>query len=315
MVKCAAFVTAGATALTHGLSRACGGEQRTTAATRHGGLGRFRVRATPRTNVTEMSGGGRKFLVGGNWKCNLMTSSISTLCEALNNGDKLDNENVEVVVAPPLPYLTMTRAHLRRDFQLAAQNAWIGKGGAFTGETDAAMVADVGAQWLIAGHSERRHTPELRESDATIAEKAGYALSTGLSVIFCVGELLEERESGNTLAVCERQMKALADVIGNDWGKIVIAYEPVWAIGTGKVASPEQAEEVHLGLRKWMAANVSQKAADETRILYGGSVSAKNCVELAKLPDIDGFLVGGASLKADFLDVVDSYKAALASAV
>lgn len=293
--------------LTHGLSRACGkaNESARTAVV---------PARTARRATLHMSTGERKFLVGGNWKCNLATASIGALCEALNDGAALDDKAVEVVVAPPHAYLSMTRSRLRTDFQVGAQNAWIGKGGAFTGETDAAMLRDIGAEWLIVGHSERRHLPELRESDATSAAKARYALDVGLSVIFCVGELLEEREANQTLAVCERQLTALANAI-EDWSKIVIAYEPVWAIGTGKVATPEQAEEVHFALRKWLSEKVGQSVADKTRILYGGSVSPKNCVELAKLPDIDGFLVGGASLKPDFLEVVDSYKSAIASAV
>ena len=257
----------------------------------------------------------RKFLVGGNWKCNLNKSSIKELCAAFNEGPSLDPESVEVVVAPPAPYLESTREILRKDFAVSAQNVWISKGGAFTGETDAAMVQDVGAGWTILGHSERRHLPELKETDETISKKAAYTLKeTNLKVIYCIGELLEEREAGQTLAICQRQLSALSAAI-DDWSKVVIAYEPVWAIGTGKVATPEQAEEVHLDVRKWLADNVSKKVADETRILYGGSVSPGNCQDLAKKPNVDGFLVGGASLKPSFLEVIDSYKAAMPSAV
>ena len=255
-------------------------------------------------------------MVGGNWKCNLDSASVKALVSELNKGTALDDSSVEVVVSPPLPYLTSTRAQLRADFAMGAQNAWTGPGGAYTGETDATMLSDVGCKWLIVGHSERRHTPELKESDKTCATKARRALDVGLSVIFCVGELLSERESGDTLAVCERQLGALAPLLTpSDWSKIVIAYEPVWAIGTGKVATPEQADEVHRSLRAWLVDNVSREVGDSTRILYGGSVSAKNCTTLAELPDIDGFLVGGASLKPDFLQIVDSYKSALAAAV
>lgn len=256
----------------------------------------------------------RKFFVGGNWKCNLNKATIGDLVDTFNAASPLDATNVEVVVAPPNPYLHTTRATLRKDFAVSGQNAWISSGGAFTGETDAAMLKDVGADWVILGHSERRHIPILKESDATIAKKAAYALSIGLKVIYCIGELLEEREAGSTLSVCQRQLAALAENI-SDWKDVVIAYEPVWAIGTGKVASPEQAEEVHVGVRKWLETNVSKHVADETRILYGGSVSSANCDTLAKQNNIDGFLVGGASLKASFLEIVDSYKAALAASV
>ncbi|KAA8497169.1 Triosephosphate isomerase, cytosolic [Porphyridium purpureum] len=257
--------------------------------------------------ATLSMGADRVFFVGGNWKCNGSKSEIKTLVESFNK-DAPTTSDVEVVVGAPLPYLEYTRGLLRSDWGVSAQNCWIGKGGAYTGEVTADMLADVGTDWVILGHSERRNLPELKESDATIATKTVYAISKGVSVMYCIGELLEERESGQTIAVCERQLKALGDVIGSDWSKIVIAYEPVWAIGTGKVATPEQAEEVHEAIRKWLAANVSQQVADSTRILYGGSVSPANCDELAKKPNIDGFLVGGASLKPDFVKIVESYK-------
>lgn len=266
------------------------------------------TRSAPRVTMAA-----RKFLVGGNWKCNLSKSTISTLIADFNAAPPLDTDSVEVVVAPPAPYLDATRNTLRADFATSAQNVWINAGGAFTGEMSAAMVKDVGGTWTILGHSERRHHPVLKESDQTIAEKAKFAIEQeALSVIYCIGELLEERESGSTVAVCETQLAALAkaDV---DWSKVVIAYEPVWAIGTGKVATPEQAEEVHAAVRGWIEKNVGKDVADATRILYGGSVNPGNCQELATQKNIDGFLVGGASLQPGFLEIIDSYKAALAA--
>ena len=222
---------------------------------------------------------------------------------------------VEVLVAPPSVYVESTRTMLRSDFSVGAQNSWIAKGGAFTGEIDATMIKDVGGDWVILGHSERRHSPVINETDEAIAQKAAYATKeAGIKVMYCIGELLEERESGKTVAVCENQMAYLASAI-TDWSNIVIAYEPVWAIGTGKVASPEQAEEVHFAMRAWLEKNVSKQVADTTRIVYGGSVSPANCQDLAKKPNIDGLLVGGASLKPSFLEIVASYKAALAGAV
>lgn len=297
-----AFVTTGAP-LNSGLSHFCAApptNKLTT--TRRPSVARFSMSAD------------RKFLIGGNWKCNLTKSAISDLVSSFNAGPSLDSDLVEVVVAPPSVYIESTRAQLRTDWAVSSQNSWISKGGAFTGELDATMIKDVGGEWAILGHSERRHIPIIKESDQTIAIKAQYALGTGLKVIYCIGELLEEREAGSTVAVCERQMAALANAI-DDWSNVVIAYEPVWAIGTGKVATPDQAEEVHLAVRSWLKKNVSQKVADETRILYGGSVSPDNCHELAKKSNIDGFLVGGASLKPTFLEIVESYKAALAGAV
>uniref|UniRef100_A0A7S3EAI2 Triosephosphate isomerase n=1 Tax=Rhodosorus marinus TaxID=101924 RepID=A0A7S3EAI2_9RHOD len=152
--------------------------------------------------------------------------------------------------------------------------------------------------------------PILKESDETIAQKVAYALEKGLKVMPCIGELLEEREAGKTNEVNERQLKAIAGAV-TDWTNVVIAYEPVWAIGTGKVATPEQAQEVHAHLRSWISENVSAEVAQSVRILYGGSVSPKNCEELSKQPDVDGFLVGGASLKPDFITVIKSYETSL----
>eukprot|EP00475_Leptophrys_vorax_P021613 TRINITY_DN2935_c0_g2_i1.p1 TRINITY_DN2935_c0_g2~~TRINITY_DN2935_c0_g2_i1.p1 ORF type:complete len:189 (-),score=18.60 TRINITY_DN2935_c0_g2_i1:229-750(-) len=173
----------------------------------------------------------------------------------------------------------------------------------------------MGAHWVILGHSERRHI--LKETNEFIGQKQAYALAQGLGVIACVGELLEERESGHTFDVVFAQLKATADHVPS-WDNVVIAYEPVWAIGTGKVASPEQAQEVHAAIRKWLRDNVSADVASKTRIIYGGSVSPANCATLAGEEDIDGFLVGGASLKGpDFATIcnsVTSKAAALKSA-
>lgn len=276
-------------------------------------------RAPPAAAVgasVRMSADLRKFLVGGNWKCNLDKASIASLVGTFNDAGSIDSDHVEVVVAPPSLYVESTRTALRDDFQIAAQNSWLGKGGAFTGEVSAEMVKDVGADWVILGHSERRHTPILKENDAQIAEKAAYAISNGLKVIYCIGELLEQREDGTTMDVCVKQLEALTAVLSEeDWANVVIAYEPVWAIGTGKVATPDQAEEVHLACRAWIAKSVGQDVADHVRILYGGSVSGGNCKDLAKLPDIDGFLVGGCSLKEEFLEIIDSHKVQEGAAV
>uniref|UniRef100_A0A7S0TA29 Triosephosphate isomerase n=1 Tax=Erythrolobus madagascarensis TaxID=708628 RepID=A0A7S0TA29_9RHOD len=253
------------------------------------------------TTVSMMA---RKFFVGGNWKCNGDKSSLSELISTFNSAP---SGNVEVTLGAPFPYLASTRDALRADWTVSAQNCWVQAGGAYTGEVSVEMLKDVGCDWIILGHSERRHIPELKESDEFIADKTAYALAQGVGVIFCIGELLEEREAGQTIAVCERQMKALAAKI-SDWSKVVIAYEPVWAIGTGKVATPEQAEEVHAALRVWLTENVSSGVSDATRILYGGSVNPGNCNELAKKPNIDGFLVGGASLQPGFVEIVGSYQ-------
>lgn len=165
------------------------------------------------------------------------------------------------------------------------------------------MIKDLGLEWVILGHSERRHV--FGESDALIAEKTVHALEAGIKVVFCIGEKLEEREAGHTKDVNFRQLQAIVDK-GVSWENIVIAYEPVWAIGTGKTASGEQAQEVHEWIRAFLKEKVSPAVADATRIIYGGSVTADNAAELGKKPDIDGFLVGGASLKPDFVKIINA---------
>uniref|UniRef100_A0A803NF75 Triosephosphate isomerase, chloroplastic n=1 Tax=Cannabis sativa TaxID=3483 RepID=A0A803NF75_CANSA len=251
--------------------------------------------------VVTMAGTG-KFFVGGNWKCNGTKDSITKLVSDLNTA-KLEDD-VDVVVAPPFVYLDQVKNSLTDRIEISAQNSWVGKGGAFTGEISVEQLKDIGAKWVILGHSERRHV--IGEDDQFIGKKAAYALSEGLGVIACIGELLEEREAGKTFDVCFQQLKAYADAVPS-WDNIVIAYEPVWAIGTGKVASPEQAQEVHAALRDWLKNNVSAEVASKTRIIYGGSVNGGNSAELAKKEDIDGFLVGGASLKGpEFATIINS---------
>ncbi|KAH9696823.1 triosephosphate isomerase [Citrus sinensis] len=228
--------------------------------------------------------------------------SITKLVSDLNDA-KLEAD-VDVVVAPPFVYIDQVKNSLTDRIEIAAQNSWVGKGGAFTGEISVEQLKDIGCKWVVLGHSERRHV--IGEDDQFIGKKAAYALSEGLGVIACIGEQLQEREAGKTFDVCFQQLKAYADAIPS-WDNVVIAYEPVWAIGTGKVATPEQAQEVHAALRDWLKNSVSADVATKTRIIYGGSVNGSNCAELAKQEDIDGFLVGGASLKGpEFATIVNS---------
>lgn len=213
--------------------------------------------------------------------------------------------NTELVCGVSPCYLEYARQKLPATIGVAAQNCYKVAKGAFTGEISPAMIKDVGAEWVILGHSERRNV--FGESDALIGEKVAHALSEGLKVIPCIGEKLEEREAGKTEEVVFTQLKAIVDKIPADkWDNVVIAYEPVWAIGTGKTASPQQAQEVHGKLRQWLADNVSPDVSQKTRIIYGGSVTAENCKDLAKEADIDGSLVGGASLKPDFVHIVNA---------
>ncbi|KAG1360923.1 triosephosphate isomerase, chloroplastic [Cocos nucifera] len=264
----------------------------------------FSARRAPR-GVVAMAGTG-KFFVGGNWKCNGTKDSISKLVADLNNA-KLEND-VDVVVAPPFIYIDQVNNLLTDRIDISAQNCWVGKGGAFTGEirSRAEQLMDMGCKWVILGHSERRHIIGEDDQVPFIGKKTSYALSQNLKVIACIGEKLEEREAGKTFDVCFQQMQAFADSI-TSWENVVIAYEPVWAIGTGKVATPEQAQEVHVAVRDWFKKNISAEVASSTRIIYGGSVNGSNCSELAKQGDIDGFLVGGASLKGpEFATIVNS---------
>jgi len=211
--------------------------------------------------------------------------------------------NTEVVCSPPTCYLEYVRLRMAYGMGVAAQNCWKAEKGAFTGDISPAMIKDLGCEWVILGHSERRNV--FGESDDLIGEKVSHALESGLKIIPCIGEKLDEREAGKTEEVVFRQMTHIARNI-KDWKHVVIAYEPVWAIGTGKTATPDQAQEVHLALRKWLLDNVSADVAKKTRILYGGSVTGKNCRELATKPDIDGFLVGGASLKPEIVDIINA---------
>jgi triosephosphate isomerase (TIM) len=177
--------------------------------------------------------------------------------------------------------------------------------GAYTGNVTADQLTDIGIKWTLTGHSERRSL--FGETDQDVAVKTKIAIENGMNVMVCIGELLEERESGKTDEVNARQLQAVADEIAEgQWGNVVIAYEPVWAIGTGKVATPEQAEETHLNIRAWLHENISPEVAAATRILYGGSVNGGNAETLIGQPNIDGFLVGGASLKPEFGDIISA---------
>lgn len=240
----------------------------------------------------------RRKLIAGNWKMNTDRSSAVALAKGIVAGvDKY--KAVDLLVCPPFVYLTSVADVVRgTSVALGAQNMYHEGNGAFTGELSAAMLKDVGCSHVILGHSERRHI--LGETDAAVNKKTLAALAAGLVPIVCVGELLAEREANKTAAVIRSQFEgSLAGVSAEQIEKVVIAYEPVWAIGTGKVATPQQAEDVHADLRKLLTERYNGQSAAKVRILYGGSVKASNAGELLAQPNIDGALVGGASLKAD----------------
>jgi len=249
----------------------------------------------------------RQFFVGGNFKLNPATrEQKKEIIKILNDADV--DPNTEVVIAPPTLYVLPVAEILRKDFKVAAQNAYIKTSGAFTGEISPTQLADAGIPYVILGHSERRTL--FKETSELVAQKTRVAIDAGLSVILCIGETLQEREAGQCTQVIETQLREVVLVTKEaDWSKIVVAYEPVWAIGTGKVATTAQAQEAHNDVRKFLRQAVSPTVAEETRVIYGGSVSAGNCVELAKQPDVDGFLVGGASLKPEFVKIINSRKA------
>lgn len=244
----------------------------------------------------------RQPLVAGNWKMNGSLDSITALVEGIKAG--LDSvTTAEMVVCPPFVYIP-TVASLIGDasVSLGAQDVSDQEAGAHTGEVAPAMLTDVGCKYVIVGHSERRSI--YGESDAFTASKFAAARKAGLIPILCVGELLEEREQGITEQVVSRQLDAVIDLEGvGALAAAVIAYEPVWAIGTGKTATPDQAQDVHAFIRGKLAA-LDSSVADKVRILYGGSMNAANAAELLAMADIDGGLIGGASLKpADFLAI------------
>lgn len=240
----------------------------------------------------------RKPLIAGNWKMNTNAKSAFALAKSVSEASP-GYGAVDLLVCPPSVYLTAVRdAVAGGTVAYGAQNMYHEKNGAFTGEISAEMLKDVGATFVILGHSERRHI--MGETDEAVNKKTLAAHVAGLTPIVCVGELLKEREAGQTADVIRRQFDgSMAGLSAPLMAATVIAYEPVWAIGTGKVATPEQAEEAHADLRKLIADRYNAETAEAVRILYGGSVKPDNAVELLSRPNVDGFLVGGASLKAD----------------
>jgi len=239
-------------------------------------------------------------LVAGNWKLNGSRESVVALAREVG-GTQVSG--VDVVVCPVSVHMADVAAALdNTTVELGAQNACAEESGAFTGEVSSTMLSEYGCKYVIIGHSERRSL--FGDTNESCAARHKAVTAAGLTSIFCVGETLEDRESGNTMAVVDAQLQAVFDLCGNDaFATSVIAYEPVWAIGTGVTASPEQAQEVHAHIREFVA-DRDRQTADAVRILYGGSMKPANAAELIGKPDIDGGLIGGAALKsADFLAI------------
>ena len=248
----------------------------------------------------------RKKIVAGNWKMNKNLQEGVALAKELT--EVVKNPNCGVIICTPFIHLASV-AEIVKDsaIELGSENCADKEKGAYTGEVSAEMVKSTGAQWVILGHSERREyyneTPEI------LKEKVQLALANGLKVLFCIGETLEEREANKQNEVVKAELAgSVFNLSAEEWKNIVIAYEPIWAIGTGKTATAEQAEEIHAYIRSCVAEVYGQEVADDTTILYGGSCKASNAPELFAKPDIDGGLIGGASLKAaDFKGIIDAW--------
>jgi len=252
--------------------------------------------------------GPRKYLIGGNWKCNGTWDENLERVEVFNKAGPIPS-NAEVVLCVPDTNIPMLLSGLRKDIAVGAQNCGANAGnGAYTGEVGSHQLNALGCVWVIIGHSERREGfGQAGEPDQLCASKCKTAIDNGLHVMFAIGEKKEEREAGTTMEVCARQLQPLLETLSTDngdWEKIAVAYEPVWAIGTGLTATPEMAQETHASIRQWISSNVSKDIASGIRIQYGGSMKGANAKELLAQPDIDGGLIGGASLKADFFNVI-----------
>ncbi len=250
----------------------------------------------------------RQKIVAGNWKMNKTLQEGVELAKNVNDILAKNAPKCTVILGTPFIHLTeVVKTVDSKNIKVAAENCADKASGAYTGEVSAAMVKSTGAQYVILGHSERR--TYYGETDAILKEKVDLALANGLLPIFCIGEVLEQREAGKQNEVVKAQVEnALFHLSADDFGKIVLAYEPVWAIGTGKTATSAQAEEIHAYIRSVIAAKYGKEVADNTTILYGGSCKASNAKELFAQPDVDGGLIGGASLKAeDFYGIIEAY--------
>lgn len=252
-------------------------------------------------------------LIAGNWKMHMTRPQALGLIQGLKEQLRGETLSAEVLVAPPFTALQAVAEALEGSgWQLAAQNAFWEDQGAYTGEVSPPMLRELGCRFVILGHSERRQ--HFDETDETVRRRIQAVLRNDMTPILCVGESLPEREEGNTLEIVQRQLEgALGGFKDQETPEWVLAYEPVWAIGTGKTATPEQAQEVHLAIRQWMRERFSAERTDQTRILYGGSVKPSNVDELMAQPDIDGVLVGGASLQADSFARIAAFKRAAGS--
>ncbi len=249
----------------------------------------------------------RKNIVAGNWKMNTTVPEGVKLASEVNAALEGITPKCDVVIGVPFTHLTAVKAVIGEKLGLSAENCADKVKGAYTGEVSAAMVASTGATYVILGHSERRQY--YGETAATLKDKVALALENNLKPIFCIGEVLEQRENGTYFDVIKAQIEdSLFELSAEDFGKIVLAYEPVWAIGTGKTATADQAQEIHAFIRGLIAEKYGKQVAEDTTILYGGSCKPSNAKELFEKPDVDGGLIGGAALDAEsFMGIVTAF--------
>ncbi len=251
----------------------------------------------------------RRKIVAGNWKMNTLPSEGKALAQAINEKLKdFDTNEIKVAIAPPFTHLSeIAKIIDSNKIILAAQNCAENDKGAYTGEISASMLKNLGVKAVILGHSERR--AYYGETSATLNNKVAQVLANGQEIIYCIGEVLEEREAGKHFEIVKNQLdEVIFKLSAEDFKNVIIAYEPVWAIGTGKTASPEQAQEMHAFIRKLISEKYGEQIAQDTTIQYGGSCKPSNAKELFSQPDVDGGLIGGASLKADdFYAIINSF--------
>lgn len=245
----------------------------------------------------------RQFLIVGNWKENHTLAPLIDLILDVINPSEYSPTSLQVVIAPAMIHIAKAKELLRRDIPVAAQTCSPYSFGAYTGEVSSEMLKDLGVRWIIAGHSERRRI--FGETNEVTAMKVKRICAVGLHPIICIGELSEDRTQGKSTSVILCQLQALKDAI-SDWQSVVLCYEPAWAVGTGVSASPAEAQEMHAFIRHWVRDNAGMEAASHIPVIYGGSVSEFNCKELILQPDIDGFMVGGASIQPQFRNILET---------
>ncbi|CAH1188187.1 unnamed protein product [Phyllotreta striolata] len=243
----------------------------------------------------------KKFIVGGNWKMNGSQKIVRMIFQRLKNAEI--RSDTEVFVAVPTIYLEYSKKLCPRRIQLAAQNCYKFKRGSFTGETSPMMLKDMGVNWVILGHSERRTL--FGETNELVAEKVEAAKKCNLKIVACIGETLADKQNRKTHQVISDQVCAIAEKLNGDWTNVVLAYEPVWAKSSGHKLSPKEVQDMHAWIKDWIGNNVCPEISNCVRIIFGGRVTGRNCRKLSEEPDVDGFLVSGACLTSEFLEIIN----------